>query len=149
MVKRTVVKGTKAPVGLGGRPPTTAGILGWPTGAFVYISRGSAGGNHIAVDISCVTGTNVFAAASGTVVQSVWSTYGYGYYIEIDHGIVDGVPLRTLYAHHSDNLVEVGQYVEKGQLIAYSGSTGNSTGPHLHFEVRVNGERTPPEPWLG
>jgi len=151
MIKRTIVNGAKIPVGLGGRPPVTGGILGWPTGAFQHISRGSGPGGHpsAAIDIACVFGTNVYAAESGTVVQSVYSDYGYGYYIEIDHGMVDGENLRTLYAHHSENLVEVGQRVERGQVIAYAGSTGNSSGNHLHFEVRINGERVPPEPWLG
>ncbi|MCL1830741.1 MAG: peptidoglycan DD-metalloendopeptidase family protein [Oscillospiraceae bacterium] len=149
MIKKVVVKGTRVNAGFGGRPPTTSGILGWPTGSYQKISRGTEGTSHIAVDIAAVTGTNVFAAASGTVTEVTWSDYGYGYYVTIDHGIIDGVHLSTLYAHCSELLVEVGQFVERGELVAYSGSTGNSTGPHLHFEVRVNGEKTPPEPWIG
>lgn len=149
MIRRTVVEGSKPPVGIGGRPVISAGVLGWPTGSYIWISRGSLGGYHMAIDIACERGTNIFAAESGTVVQCEWTDYGYGYYVEIDHGMVDGFSLRTLYAHNSELLVDVGQYVEKGDLIALSGSTGNSTGPHLHFEVRVGNEKVSPEPWLG
>ena len=149
MIKRTIVVGSKAPSGVGGKALPSSGILGWPTGNYIYISRGSLGGSHIAIDIAADYYTNVYAAESGTVVQCSWTDYGYGYYIEIDHGMIDGTPLRTLYAHNSELLVEVGQRVERGQLIALSGSTGNSTGPHLHFEVRVGNEKVPPEPWLG
>ena len=150
MVKKVVVKGTKRTVGFGGRPPTTSGLLGWPTGSYQFIGRGSGDGTyHIAVDIAAQMYTNIYAAESGRVVTSGWSDGGYGYYVVIDHGTIDGMSVSTLYGHNSENLVEVGDTVTKGQLIAYSGSTGNSTGPHLHFEVRVDGKQTPPEPWLG
>ena len=148
MTKRVVVKGTKVNVGFGGRPPVTGGRLGWPTGVYQKLSRGSSE-NHIALDIACETGTNVFAVESGTVVSVIWSNVSYGNHIIIDHGIIDGVNVRTLYAHNSELLVTEGQHVAKGELIAYSGSTGNSTGPHLHFEVRVDGNKVPPEPWVG
>lgn len=69
---------------------------------------------------------------------------GFGYYVVVDHG--NG--LSTLYAHNSKLLVRVGQTVEAGDIVSLSGSTGRSTGPHLHFEVRVNGERTNPRYYL-
>ncbi|MGM0628917.1 MAG: peptidoglycan DD-metalloendopeptidase family protein [Patescibacteria group bacterium] len=85
-----------------------------------------------AVDIAAPTGTYIYAAAEGKVSVSGWhSSTGYGYYIVIDHP--NGV--STLYAHHSKNLVGVGQWVSKGEVIAEMGNTGYSTGPHLHFEV--------------
>ena len=150
MISRVVVKGSKAPAaGFGGRPPSTGGILGWPTGSYQKISRGTESSGHTALDIAAETGTNVFSAEDGVVVTAGWSTGGYGNYLIIDHGIINGVHLATLYAHCSELIAVEGEHVTKGQLIAYSGSTGNSTGPHLHFEVRVDGQTVPPEPWVG
>ena len=94
---------------------------------------------HEGIDFAVRTGTPVYAAAAGTVVKAGWSG-GYGYLVVIDHG--NGY--QTYYAHNSRLCVSVGQSVSKGQNIAYSGSTGNSTGPHLHFEVRINGNTTNP-----
>ncbi len=84
------------------------------------------------------------AALGGTVTVSKYNAGGYGYYVMIDHG--NG--LATLYGHCSKLLAKVGQTVEAGDIIALSGSTGRSTGPHLHFEARVNGERTNPRAYL-
>lgn len=89
------------------------------------------------------TGTSVRAALPGTVTVAQYNS-SYGYYVMIDHG--NG--LSTLYAHNSKLLVQVGQTVETGDVISLSGSTGRSTGPHLHFEVRINGERTNPRSYL-
>ena len=99
---------------------------------------------HSGMDLAVPTGTAVHAARSGTVTASQYNTGGYGYYVMIDHG--DG--LSTLYGHCSQLLVRVGQRVQTGDVIALSGSTGRSTGPHLHFEVRINGERTNPRAYL-
>lgn len=93
-----------------------------------------SGKYHGAVDFGVSVGTPVYAAADGIVVTSTWGgSDRYGYYIKIEH--YNG--LYTLYAHGSSLVAKVGQEVKQGQLIMYSGNTGNSTGPHLHFEVRV------------
>ncbi len=94
---------------------------------------------HTGVDISCRTGTPVHAAAAGTVVSAGWEG-AYGNAVVIDHG--GGVV--TLYGHCSSLAVRTGQQVRQGQVIARSGSTGWSTGPHLHFEVQRNGHPVSP-----
>lgn len=94
---------------------------------------------HGGVDIGLNHGDDIYAALAGTVTKSTQSS-DYGKFIVIDHG----AGLQTLYAHCSKLLVEEGDSVKKGQLIALAGSTGVSTGPHLHFEVRVNGTRVDP-----
>ncbi len=99
---------------------------------------------HSGMDLAVPTGTSVRAALPGTVTVSTYNQGGYGYYVMIDHGS----GLSTLYGHNSQLLVRVGQTVEAGDVIALSGSTGRSTGPHLHFEVRINGERTNPRSYL-
>jgi len=91
-------------------------------------------GIHKGLDIATSTGTSIGAAAGGTVTFSGWSG-SYGNFVIIDHG--NGI--QTAYAHCSALYVSAGQYVSQGQSIAAVGSTGNSTGPHLHLEVRVNG----------
>ena len=90
---------------------------------------------HTGLDIAAPNGTTIKAAASGTVTYSGNANDGYGYYVIISHG--NGV--TTLYAHCSQLLVSKGQTVSQGTVIAKVGSTGNSTGNHLHFEVRKNG----------
>ena len=99
---------------------------------------------HTGMDLAVPTGTPIRAALPGTVTVSKYNAGGYGYYVMIDHG--NG--LVTLYGHCSQLLARVGQTVQAGDIIALSGSTGRSTGPHLHFEVRVNGERTNPRAYL-
>ena len=98
---------------------------------------------HGGMDLAVPTGTSVRAALPGTVTVSKYSS-SYGYYVMIDHG----GGLATLYAHNSKLLVKVGDTVQAGDIVSLSGSTGRSTGPHLHFEVRVNGERTDPRSYL-
>ena len=87
--------------------------------------------------------TNTYYAALGFVVWSGWMG-GYGYAVVIDHG--NG--MSTLYAHNSEVAVSEGQDVGKGQVVAYAGSTGNSTGPHVHFEVRISGDPVDPMGYL-
>ena len=101
------------------------------------------GRNHDGIDFAVNTGTEVRAARSGRVVYSQWAN-GYGYTVVIEHQ--KGV--RTLYAHNSRLLVHGGQWVEQGQVIALSGNTGNSTGPHLHFEIQINGQPVNPLNYL-
>lgn len=98
---------------------------------------------HSGIDIGVDEGTPVHAADGGVVVLSGWIS-GYGYAVIIDHG--NGI--STLYGHNSELAVSEGQTVSKGSVIAYAGSTGNSTGPHVHFEVRQNGEPVDPMGYL-
>jgi murein DD-endopeptidase MepM/ murein hydrolase activator NlpD len=103
---------------------------------------------HTGIDIAAGSGQPIVAAEAGKVIYSSATTGswmgGYGNTVIIDHG--GGI--STLYAHASKVLVKQGQTVTKGQNIARIGSTGNSTGPHLHFEVRVNGTPKNPLGWL-
>ncbi|MDP8909101.1 MAG: peptidoglycan DD-metalloendopeptidase family protein [Chloroflexota bacterium] len=100
--------------------------------------------SHSGLDIAAPTGTPVVAAACGLVSEAGWSDGGYGNLVCIGHTEA----VATCYAHLSGVATAVGAYVEKGQVIGYVGSTGNSTGPHLHFEVRENGVPRDPEPYL-
>lgn len=132
--------------GSGNYNPGT-GQLAYPT-SYRQISAGypnySNGSYHGGVDWPCPTGTAVHASDSGVVVIAKKLTYSYGQYILIDHGN----SLSTLYAHNSSLVVGVGDKVSKGQIIAYSGESGNATGPHVHFEVRLNGTRVNPMSYL-
>ncbi|MBE6718964.1 MAG: hypothetical protein E7574_06900 [Ruminococcaceae bacterium] len=91
-------------------------------------------GYHRGIDIGVPTGTQVMACASGTVETAGWNN-SYGYYVVVSHGS----GYTTLYAHNSRLVAKKGQKVKKGDLLAYSGSTGNSSGPHLHLEISING----------
>lgn len=144
--------------------PTTSSYI---TAGFGWYSPGGYQSWHSGTDIGVSIGTQVFSAASGTVIRAVTVTsdpngpytsagykdhsystangLGYGNYIMVDHGIgSDGNRLYTLYGHLSSVNVSVGQTVTQGQVIGYSGNTGNSYGAHLHFEVRVNGSAVNP-----
>jgi len=116
----------------------------WPLRGPISSPYGPRWGRfHTGVDIAAPYGASVRAVFSGRVVRASW--YGaYGYCIVIDHG--DEV--TTLYAHLSDFLVARGDWVARGQIIGRVGSTGNSTGPHLHFEVRINGAHKNPLSYL-
>lgn len=114
--------------------------LSWPTAGIVTSGFGWRWFRmHSGMDIAGPVGTAVKAAKEGRVVYSGWMG-GYGYCIDIDHG--NGVVTR--YGHNSALQAQVGQYVYRGQTIASMGSTGHSTGPHLHFEVHVNGSAVDP-----
>ena len=102
------------------------------------------GGMHKGLDIAASTGSTIAAAAGGTVVFSGWDSYGLGNCIKIDHG--NGV--QTVYGHCSALYVSNGQYVSQGEAIAAVGSTGNSTGPHLHLEIRLDGVAQNPQLYL-
>lgn len=119
---------------------SAAGPLGWPAAGSVTSGFGSRWGRmHEGIDIAVGSGTPVHAAAAGTVIYAGWMS-GYGNIVVIDHG--NG--LSTAYAHNSSLVVAQGASVGTGFVVALSGSTGHSTGPHVHFEVRVNG--TPVDP---
>jgi murein DD-endopeptidase MepM/ murein hydrolase activator NlpD len=123
--------------------PTRWPIRGQVTSGYGYRTNpmgGSRGEHHDGIDIRTPIGTNVHATGGGTVRQAEWGG-SYGYIVIIDHGF----GIQTLYAHNSRNLVSAGQRVERGDVIAKSGSTGRSTGPHVHYEVRVNGKAV--NPW--
>ena len=131
------VDGFCSPIGAGWESVVTS-EFGYRSDPFTGETRG-----HTGIDLAVPTGTPIRAALPGTVTVSQYNS-SYGYYVMIDHG--NG--LSTLYGHNSQLLAQVGQTVEAGDIISLSGSTGRSTGPHLHFEVRVNGERTNPRYYL-
>lgn len=99
--------------------------------------------SHNGVDLAAPTGTPVYATADGLIGRADWFS-SYGLYISIDHG----ADLETRYAHLSRLAVAAGERVKKGDLIGYVGSTGRSTGPHLHYEVRVDGVAVNPIPYM-
>jgi murein DD-endopeptidase MepM/ murein hydrolase activator NlpD len=116
----------------------------WPVHGILTSTFGWRWGRmHEGIDIAVGNGTPVVASASGTVIVAGWMG-GYGNLVVVDHG--NGI--ATAYGHNTSIAVGVGQSVAQGQLIAYSGNTGNSTGPHVHFEVRVNGGAVDPLGYL-
>lgn len=125
-------------------PPTYIKPLsgGYLSSGFGYRSfRG--GGYHYGMDWACPTGTTIYASSGGTVTRAGWSSsYGYVVYIQHPGGV------ETRYAHNSRLLVKQGQTVRQGQAIALSGNTGDSSGPHLHFEYRINGKAVNPKNYL-
>ncbi|MGQ9516895.1 MAG: peptidoglycan DD-metalloendopeptidase family protein [Anaerolineae bacterium] len=121
--------------------PVTGYLFAWPIVGTV--TQGYSAG-HRAVDIGAPYGSPVYAARAGVVVHAGWSETGYGYTLIIDHG--DGY--RTLYSHLKGTWVSKGQKVAGGQLIGEVGSTGNSSGPHVHFEIRLNNARLNPLDYL-
>ena len=130
--------GCTANVG-GGSPPYSR-----PLGNFTWM-RGFTPGGHTGVDLAASTGDPIYAAGDGTVVYSGWSDGGYGNVVVIAHGST-----FSLYGHMSRTGVRCGQQVSAGQVIGAVGNTGNSTGPHLHFEVRdANFNAMNPQNWIG
>ena len=131
-------------------PPSSSSPTGSSTGFIFPVSGpvtsgfGLRGGRmHEGIDIIAASGTPVVASAAGTVIRSDYGG-GYGNVVVIDHG--NG--LTTTYAHNSSLVARVGQTVSQGQLIAYVGSTGNSSGPHVHLEFRINGTAVDPFNYL-
>lgn len=118
---------------------------GWLSSNFGYRNHPVTGQreHHDGIDIAAPLGTPVVATAAGTVVRAGW-VQGYGYMVEIDHGF----GLRTIYGHAERLLVKRGARVTKGQEILLVGNSGVSTGPHLHYEVRLNGRPVSPWPYL-
>jgi murein DD-endopeptidase MepM/ murein hydrolase activator NlpD len=123
--------------------PSSHGLI-WPVSGPVTSGFGMRWGRmHEGIDIGVPTGTPIHAAASGTVIYSGWMS-GYGNLVVIDHG----GGLATAYGHQSAIAAGNGQSVSQGQVIGYVGCTGHCTGPHLHFEVRVNGSPVDPLGYL-
>lgn len=135
----------------------TGGNYVWPVAGYTIITTrfgeiynlvNPAGSAHTGADIAGtgILGKPIMAIESGTVSVATYSDHGYGNYVMINHGknAADGNTYISLYGHCSSLAVSKGQTVAKGQVIGYVGSTGNSTGPHLHLEVRVNGKITDP-----
>lgn len=119
----------------------------WPTTGVVSSPYGLRWGGsdfHPGMDIANDMGTPIVATADGVVEYAGWNSGGYGNMVDIDHG--NGI--MTRYGHASQVVVSTGQSVKRGQVIAYMGSTGFSTGPHVHYEVHVNGQRVNPISYL-
>lgn len=147
-VSQVVMKGpSRTPVNVAyslSRGSGSTSGLAWPMRGSINSYYGSRRGSfHTGLDIGGDVGEPYTAAASGTIIAAEWSG-GYGNMILIDHG--NGVTTR--YAHSSRLLVSVGQHVSSGQTIGLVGTTGNSTGPHLHFEVILNGDTVNPLSYL-
>jgi murein DD-endopeptidase MepM/ murein hydrolase activator NlpD len=134
------IRGSQAQAGSSGTgAPSAAGLI-WPVDGVVVSGFGMRWGRmHEGIDITASTGTPIRAAATGTIIHTGWLG-GYGNLVVVDHG--NG--LATAYAHASSILVALGQQVSQGETVSLVGSTGNSSGPHLHFEVRVNGVAVDP-----
>ena len=99
---------------------------------------------HAGIDLAGPIGTPIYATADGVVQRAEWNSGGYGNLVELNHG--HGI--QTRYGHLTRSIVNAGERVKRGQLIAYMGSTGRSTGSHLHYEVRIDGQAVNPIPFL-
>ena len=135
------------------RPPRSGQML-WPaqgpmTSGYGYRTHPIYGDRrlHAGIDIGAGSGSTIIAATAGTVLAAYYSD-SYGNLTVIDHGSIGGAPITTAYAHQSQIMVSEGQDVAAGQTIGRVGTTGNSTGPHLHFEVRRDGEPVDPERYV-
>ena len=132
-----------------GMPTYVGGYFAWPVPGYSWISSPFGWRTlygkpdfHTGIDIAGrnIYGKPIIASNTGQVVKVAYYTTGYGYHVMIDHGDNNW----TVYVQMSSIAVKQGEWVAQGQVIGYVGSTGNSTGPHLHFEVRINGERKNP-----
>lgn len=122
------------------------GVITSKFGYRVPPKKGASSG-HKGIDIGVGMNTPVKATQSGVITASKWDS-GYGNYIEIYHGIINGISVTSRYGHLNQRLVAVGTAVKAGQVIAKSGNTGVSTGPHLHFEIRENGVPVNPKNYV-
>ncbi len=145
-IKRTAKRALPADAGPGACPGGyTGGAIG--SGSFIWpannhwLSGNNYWAGHLGIDIAAGLGEPIYAADAGVVVFAGWSNWGYGNMVVIDHG--NG--WQTLYAHLSQWNVSCGQSLLQGNIVGLAGSTGNSSGPHLHFEMNYNGAR--PNPW--
>ena len=131
-----------------GNPAASSGGYSWPFygGISTYFGEPRGDGYHKGIDIDGFNayGTPIGAAAGGTVVLAAWDDWGLGYHVIVDHG--DGS--RTVYGHLSEIWVSQGQYVSQGEAVGALGSSGYSTGPHLHFELWVGGGPVDPLAYL-
>ena len=151
-LKRSIAGSSSKGDTSGGRIVYSGGVFCWPAPSYTYISSPygyrihpvyGTKKFHSGLDLAAPGGSPILAAADGTVKFAGWNG-GYGYCIILDHG--GGI--QTLYGHSSKLLVSAGQTVSRGQKIALVGTTGTSTGNHLHFEVLNNGSTTDPMPYL-
>ncbi len=150
VVNKVITTGTAVKPSPSSKAPTALSDFLWPINApWRITSYWGDGRGHKGLDIgrslssSSLQGADILATKAGTITKSRWSG-GYGYMVEIDHG--NGVKSR--YAHCSKLLYKEGTYVKKGQVIAKVGSSGNSSGPHLHFEILINGTQVNPEKYF-
>jgi len=150
-----LIRSRQLPADAGDAPPekgsgagsakVSGGGVAWPTNGTITSGFGSRWGKlHSGIDIANGTGTPIRAAKAGTVIVSGFDDSGYGNWIVIDHG----GGFSTLYGHMSRRRASEGQSVKQGELIGDMGSTGRSTGPHLHFETRVSGNPRDPIGYL-
>ena len=138
------IRAAQASSSVGSTSTASASGFIWPVSGVLTSGFGWRWGRmHEGIDVGAGSGSPIYAAASGIVIACGY-TGGYGNLVVIDHG--GGV--ATAYGHQSSIAVGCGQSVGQGQVIGYVGNTGNSTGPHLHFEVRINGNPVDPMPYL-
>jgi murein DD-endopeptidase MepM/ murein hydrolase activator NlpD len=126
----------------GARVSSSFGWRATPPGTIDF--NGQGGYMHTGTDFAAGCGTPLYAPAAGTVFSAGWGNDGGGYRVKISHGVVQGNSLTTVFYHNASVVVSSGQQVSQGQLIAYVGSTGNSTGCHSHFETWLNGQAVDP-----
>ncbi|WAH36600.1 peptidoglycan DD-metalloendopeptidase family protein [Alicyclobacillus dauci] len=148
LTKDTVTQPVDEVVKLGTNAGVASGGWIWPTDSHLITSpfgyRSFGGGQfHPGIDIGVPTGTTIHATNDGTVISAGWNSGGYGNWVEIDNG--SGI--TTVFGHMSRVAVHNGEVVSKGEVIGYSGESGEATGPHLHYEVRMNGTAVNPMPY--
>ena len=149
-IQKALAAANKGGSGVSSSPVFTSGQFTWPCPGYYNLTStfGTRWGRlHGGIDISSagINGKPIVAAADGVVIAAGFNTGGYGYWVMINHGSHGGNTFATVYGHMISNpCVSTGQSVKAGQRIGNVGSTGDSTGPHLHFEIRVNGSRVDP-----